>query len=149
MNVVQEPLLGWRGWQVVEGRHGPALASWWVDAVWPARRPLEARCGVHGSRPAAHHACGIHAFSARDEALAYLHRTHDSVPLLFCRRPQRALAVAIGRVSGWGRAVTHRRGWRSEFAYPYDLFLLERDDGLARAVADRYAVDVSALPPIR
>jgi hypothetical protein len=145
--VVHEPLRGWRGWQIVGSPDRPVLASWWVNALWPARRPLESRCSVHGSLPVAHHLCGIHAFSARDEALAYLDRSHDAAPLLFSRRPQRALGVAIGRVSGWGRAVAHRRGWRSEFAYPYDLYLLKGDGALARSLAGRYAVEVLPFPP--
>ena len=145
--VLQEPLQGWRGWQIVDGRDGPVLASWWVNALWPARRPLESRCGMHGPRPVRHHLCGIHAFSAHDEALAYLDRSHDAAPLLFSPRPQRALGVAIGRVSGWGRAVAHQRGWRSEFAYPYDLYLLKGDSALALSLAGRYAIDVLPFPP--
>ena len=143
-DVVNEPLCGWRAWQVVEDGDGPVLASWYVSALWPARRALQARCSRHGSRPVAHHQCGIHAFGDREEALAYLGRSTDATPLLFVRRPQRALGVAIGRVSGWGRAVAHTGGWRSEFAYPYDLQLLRGDRALARSLAGRYAVEVSA-----
>jgi hypothetical protein len=91
--------------------------------------------------------CGIHAFADRDEALAYLDRSMEAAPLLFVRRPERAIGIAIGRVSGWGRAVSHTRGWRSEFAYPYDLHLLKGDRALARALAGRYAVEVSPFPP--
>jgi hypothetical protein len=145
-DIVEEPLCGWRGWQVIERADGPVLASWCISALWPARRALQARCGVHGSRPAAHHQCGIHAFGDREDALAYLDRSGAAAPLLFVRRPQRALGIAIGRVSGWGRAVAHARGWRSEFAYPYDLQLLRGDRALARALAGRYAVEVSASP---
>jgi len=145
--IVTEPLRGWRGWQVAEGPDGPVLASWCVSALWPARRALQARCSVHGPRPVAHHVCGIHAFADRDEALAYLDRSMMAAPLLFVRRPDRAIGIAIGRVSGWGRAVSHTRGWRSEFAYPYDLHLLKGDRALARALAGRYAVEVSPFPP--
>jgi hypothetical protein len=116
-----------------------------MSALWPARRALQARCERHGSRPVAHHLCGIHAFNARDEALAYLESTHEGPPRLFARRPQHALGVAFGRASGWGRAVTHARGWRSEFAYPFDLELLKGDRALARALAGRYGVEVSPL----
>jgi hypothetical protein len=28
------------------------------------------------------------------------------------------------RVSCWGHVVRHTLGWRSQFAYPYDLYLL-------------------------
>jgi hypothetical protein len=144
--IMTEPLRGWRAWQVIESRHGPVLASWWVSALWPARRPLQARCALHGSRPSPHHMCGIHAFSARDEALAYLERG-DEAPLLFARRPQSALGIVVGRVSGWGRAVAHERGWRSQFAYPYDLYLLRGGRALARALAGRYGVETVPFPP--
>jgi hypothetical protein len=146
-NIVNEPLRGWRGWKVVESRDGPVLASWWVSALWPVGRAMQARCGMHGSRPAAHHVCGIHAFTARDDALTYLDRSHDAAPQFFAHRPETALGVAVGRVSGWGRAVRHTRGWRSEFAYPYDLHLLTGDRAVARALAGRYAVEVSPFPP--
>ena len=114
-----------------------------MGALWPARRALQARCERHGSRPVAHHICGIHAFTARSEALAYVESTYDTPPRLFARPPQQALGIAFGRASGWGRAVAHTRGWRSEFAYPFDLQLLRGDRTLARALADRYAVEVS------
>jgi hypothetical protein len=146
LSVVEEPLRGWRAWQVVDSRDGPALASWWVSALWPARQPLEARCGLHGPRPALHHMCGIHAFTIRDDALAYLDRRHEG-PLVFARRPERALGLVVGRVSGWGRAVAHTRGWRSQFAYPYDLYLVRGDRALITTLAGRYAVESSPFPP--
>ena len=83
---------------------------------------------------------------ARDEALAYLEATRDAAPLLFVRRPARALGIAFGRVSGWGRAIAHTRGWRSEFAYPFDLELLKGDRPLALALAGRYGVEVAPDP---
>jgi hypothetical protein len=144
--VETEPLRGWRAWQVVQRADGPTLASWWVNALWPALRPLEACCAQHGPRPAAHHMCGIHAFGARDEALAYLRRRREA-PLLFVRRPERALGIVFGRVSGWGRAIAHTRGWRAQFAYPYDLYLIRGDRALARRLAGRYAVETSPYPP--
>jgi hypothetical protein len=135
--VVRESLLGWRAWRVVEDDDEPVLMSWWLNTAWPAGRRVESTCGMHGSRPVAHHMCGIHAFSGRDEALAYAGRRHD-----LRRDPfERTLGIAIGRVSGWGHAVRHARGWRSQYAYPYELFLAAHDRGLARALAGRYAVE--------
>jgi hypothetical protein len=137
---VNEALRGWRAWQVVDGRDGPVLLSWAHATEWPARRALEARCNRHG-RPSAQHSCGVYAFSEREAALGY------AVPprgRLFVPRP---LAVAVGVVSGWGRVIRHARGWRSQYAYPYDLYLTAGDRGLARALADRYAVETAPFPP--
>jgi hypothetical protein len=147
--LVREALHGWRAWRVVERRDGPTLTSWWLDALWPARRALESACGMHGPRPVAHHMCGIHAYAAREAAFAYLGRRHEGPPSPFARRPERTLGVAFGRVSGWGHAVQHTHGWRSQFAYPYELFLIGGDRDLAVALASRYAVDTVLGPPDR
>lgn len=136
-DAAHEPLLGWRAWQVVDGRDGPTLASLSQSTLWPPRRELQAGCFVHGSRPAAHHACGIHAFRDHEDALAYAHSRRDAL-MLFARTP---VGVAIGQVSGWGRIVRHTRGWRSQYAYPFELYLLTGDRALARSLADRYAVE--------
>jgi hypothetical protein len=137
-----EPLRGWRVWRVVDGRDGPALVSWWWSTPWPARRELEAHCFMHGRRPAAHHICGIHAFVAREDARAYAY-AHPRRSMLFVPRP---VGIAIGRVSGWGRVVRHTHGWRSQYAYPFDLYLLAGDRPLARSLADRYAVETVVQP---
>jgi hypothetical protein len=143
---VADPLRGWRAWQVVDDRDGPRLLSWWHGTSWPARRALEAACNRHGSRPAAHHSCGIYAFDECERALAYV-RSRAAGPQLFMRHPQGARGIAVGVVSGWGRAVAHAHGWRSQFAYPYDMYLLAGDDGLARELSDRYAVETCPFPP--
>lgn len=142
-----EALRGWRVWQVVDGRQGPRLLSWWHGTSWPERRALEAACSRHGARPSASHSCGIYAFASRERALEYV-ESRAPGPQLFMRHPERARGIAVGMVSGWGSAIAHAYGWRSQFAYPYDLYLLKGDRGLARELADRYAVDTSPFPPI-
>jgi hypothetical protein len=143
-----EALRGWRAWQVVDGRDGPGLISWLHGTAWPTRRALEAVCNRHGGRPSLHHSCGIYAFDDCEEALAYVEQAPRGSQL-FVRRPDRARGIAVGAVSGWGRAVRHARGWRSQFAYPYDLYLVGGDHGLARELADRYAVETSPFHPTR
>jgi hypothetical protein len=141
-----EPLRGWRAWQVVDGRDGPRLVSWWHGTRWPARQPLEAACNRHGGRPSAHHSCGIYAFDVCERVLSYV-RSRAAGPQLFQRHPERARGIAVGVVSGWGRAVAHAHGWRSQFAYPYDLYLLRGDDALALELSGLYAVETSPFPP--
>jgi hypothetical protein len=142
-----EALRGWRAWQVLDGPDGPRLYSWAHGTAWPAQRPLEARCNRHGRRPSAHHSCGIYAFAEQADALEYAGRVPRGEGL-FSRRPDRARGIVIGVVSGWGRAVRHAHGWRSQLAYPFDLYLLRGDRALARELADRYAVETSPFPPI-
>jgi hypothetical protein len=146
--VVRDALLGWRAWRVVDGDEGPTLMSWTLDVLWPARRALESHCQIHGCQPVAGHTCGIHAYGDRAEALTYVVRPTDGQPRLSARRAQRLLGLAFGRVSGWGHAVLHTRGWRSQLAYPYELVLLSRDRGLALALAGSYAVETVPAPRV-
>lgn len=141
-----EALQGWRAWQVVARRDGICLRSLWVNAVWPARRPLRSGCSLHGGRLVAWHICGIHAFSDRDDLQRYVgRRPHEAS----AAGSERVLGIAIGRVSGWGRAICHERGWRSQFAYPYALYLPSGDRGVARALAERYAVETAPFAPLQ
>jgi hypothetical protein len=140
----REPLRGWRVWKVVDSSRGPALVSWYGGTMWPARRELQSRCFLHGPRPAVQHHCGIHAFDSLEDALAYAEAARQRF-IVFERRP---VGIAIGRVSCWGHVVRHTLGLRSQFAYPYDLYLLSGDPSLARLLSRRYAVDTTAEPPM-
>lgn len=130
-----EPVLGWRLWHVRETSAGYRLGSWTRNAEWPAARRVEARCRRHDA-PRAGHRCGIYAFRTRALAEELLRRCAP-LSLAGCR------PVALGSVSLWGRVVPHADGWRAQFAYPYELFLLGGDAGVARDLRDGYAVDVT------
>jgi hypothetical protein len=140
-DIVDEALVGWRAWHVVATPDGPALVSWWLNTEWPAREKLEASCPHHGAMPARSHDCGIHGFHSLDEVLTYIGQAPAPREARFVRRVDGCIGLAAGQVSLWGRAVAHQRGWRAQYAYPYDLVLLEGDRRLARALADRYAVE--------
>jgi hypothetical protein len=48
-------------------------------------------------------------------------------------------------VSLWGKILARERGYRAQYAYPYELFVIGGDEQMARELRDRYAVDVSLL----
>jgi hypothetical protein len=115
-----EPIVGWRTWDLSEGRDDPLLhpVGSGVD-VWTPRERLTARCGV---KP----------------YLAIFRRPHDA-PDRACRcgiyaarsledfdrpRPAWPPPPVVGTVSLWGRIVEHERGWRAAFAYPARLRLV-------------------------
>ena len=144
-----EPLVGWRLWHV--RRHGDEyrLESFtWHHVSWPAGRRMEARCTLHGAdAPAAGHACGIYAFTARSLAEDLLRRytgvrqrygRHQELPPPTPGRP-----IALGRVSLWGRILARDKGFRAQYAYPYELFVIGGDERIARDLRRLYAVDVS------
>jgi len=65
-------------------------------------------------------------------------RSYQELPPL-----RQGCPIAIGRVSLWGRVLARQNGFRAQYAYPYDLFLIGGEDGLARELRRLYAVDVS------
>jgi hypothetical protein len=48
-------------------------------------------------------------------------------------------------VSLWGRILARERGFRAQYAYPFELYLIGGDEQIARELRDSYAVDVSLL----
>jgi hypothetical protein len=145
-----EPILGWRLWHVRLHGGGYRLESFTRHHVsWPARRRLEAACSAHGDEaPSSGHECGIYAFKSRDLAEELLRR-YIGVRQCYGREqefppPRRGRPIALGSVSLWGRILERERGYRAQYAYPYELFLLNADDGIAHDLRRLYAVDVWA-----
>lgn len=147
-----EPILGWRLWHVRLHDHEHRLESFTMHHVsWPAGRRFEARCSVHRERAPVHeHECGIYAFRTRALAEELLRRytgvrhrygrEYRELPPVREGRP-----IALGSVSLWGRILARERGFRAQYAYPYELYLIGGDGQIARELRDRYTVDVSLL----
>jgi hypothetical protein len=147
--VSHEVVMGWRLWHVRRQRDGHRLESFtWHHVTWPAREPLVATCPVHGDEaPAGGHECGIYSFRTRELAQDLLrrytgvHQSYGPEPTEPAP-PRRGRPIALGRVSLWGRILVRERGFRAQYAYPYDVVVLGGDDELARELRDTYAVDV-------
>jgi hypothetical protein len=121
-----EPIVGWRGWFVVEAEDALRLCSIVYHTLWPPRQELVAVCrggqhrltpempGQH-SPPRADCRCGIYACESAATAAPFLNRS---------RTPARqTLGFAFGRVSLWGKVVECQRGWRGERAYPASIYV--------------------------
>ncbi len=146
-----EPILGWRLWQVRPHEDGHRLESFTAHHVaWPALARLEARCSLQGhAAPARDHECGIYAFRTQAHAEDLLRR-YVGVRQRYARDvelpppPRPARPIALGRVSLWGRVLEREHGFRAQYAYPYDVVLLGADETIARQLRRLYAVDVTA-----
>jgi len=120
------PILGWRGWFVVEAGGALRLCSIVYHTLWPPRQELVASCrsGEHRLKPelpAGHSApeadcrCGIYACESAAAATPFLNGS---------RTPARqTLGFVLGRVSLWGKVVECQRGWRGERAYPASIYV--------------------------
>jgi hypothetical protein len=146
-----EPILGWRGWFVVETAGSARLYSPLYRTVWLPCTETVALChrepppAMWAPRclPAQHAApreecrCGIHA-SRSVAAAAKFVRGRGAF--------READAAVVGQVLLWGRVVECERGWRGSFAYPARLYLPLGRPGRSRfpatdaATAERVAI---------
>jgi hypothetical protein len=114
-------------------------------------RRFEASCALHrNAAPVDDHECGIYAFRTRELAEDLLRRytgirqrygrEYLELPPVREGRP-----IALGSVSLWGRILARESGFRAQYGYPYELFLIGGDDRIAHELRDRYVVDVSRI----
>jgi len=101
------PLLAYRVWSIKFGTG--LLRSTGIGGLeWPFAVPMAAQClriGHHA--PQAGCECGYYTVTNWDKA----HKLSKSMVCIF------------GRAAIWGKVIKHQDGYRSEYAYPYELFL--------------------------
>lgn len=131
-----EPTIGWRAWTYT----AQGLVSPQQGTAWPPREAVTAECQAvclmipmpteptAASHPAPDMMCncGIHASVLAEHAIGY------TVGMQI-----------IGTVKLWGRVVDCEWGWRGQYAYPAELWLIapsERAD-VVRPIADQISVD--------
>lgn len=157
-----EPLLGWRCWRVqrIQTLSGAtryrlcAAGDYGRPKVWQPRVANIAACSDRRSMhdaPHPRHECGIYAYREREDAErklvwfeAYAHAYHMQKYKHDARPPYETWA--IGRVSLWGRVVECELGWRTQFAYPYDVEVFTTSGKAAVAIRDDYAIDATGRP---
>lgn len=104
-------ITGWRGWRLKDG----LLAGLGVKEVWPARKALRAVCkngeGENHLAPYWDCQCGIWAFKDIDRLVAAIGYKYADVKV-------------IGSVSLWGRVIETENGYRAQYGYPSELWLL-------------------------
>jgi hypothetical protein len=101
-------------WLIWKGPQGIRLGSMpRQEYLWPPGWATPARClssYVCDSSPGEGCTCGYYGLRADAFGADMLKREH-------------APAAALGKVKLWGKVVVCERGWRSEFAYPSELYL--------------------------
>lgn len=108
-------ITAWRGWKITGGK----LCALGMTGVWEPKKAVKARCskGPTSSHdaPTKDCECGYWSFRTMDLLQSALN-------------PYAASVQVIGSVEVWGKVIECENGFRSEFAYPKELWLLE--DGL-------------------
>jgi len=149
ITVRREPVVAWRSWRLgtydtSAGILEPFLRSCVYAEYWPAGERFEASCPRH-ALPSRACGCGVHGVTSRDEALRWARWAGGALP-----NP-----IVVGRVNLWGRVLQFSRGYRAQYAYPYELEIPgggNWDDLDVAEIAERlrrdYLVDVVELPPV-
>jgi hypothetical protein len=146
--VENEARVAWRIWRLgavalPDGASEVFLRSCVRSGYWEARARFEASCSRH-KLPDLRCECGIYAVRERAQAEEWATWARSVLP-----NP-----IVMGRVSLWGKVLQFSKGFRAQYAYPYELEVA-RDgdwDGLdaeevARQLRDAYLVDMVMRPP--
>lgn len=105
-------LTGWRGWDMNNGQ----LTALGSDFTWLPKTAAKASCrnDYRHRCPEKNCACGFWSFKSFDLMLEAVKAYTTDV-------------MVIGSVEIWGKVIECTNGYRSEFAYPKELWLLEPD----------------------
>ena len=151
-----EPIIGWRYWlcKVSEELGGPLLCSPLYEQFWLPNERAVCKCDSCHHRVAnspgvphiprmgvclnnSRHRAGFHTMSKSKDLDAIRHYSY------FSPYNERRTRLVSGQVSLWGKVVECEKGYRGQYAYPYELFAPAR---LAPALRAAYSVDVVELP---
>ncbi len=144
---MSEATVSWRAWSLARPHF---LSS--PNLVWMPREPLEAYCAISGGSIISNHGiispdarctCGVYSVKDR-QALA----NYFSIDPKTIREHRNVPPAVIGQVKIWGKVLEHSRGYRSQFAYPAKLWVLDKDWApLSPLLADMYGVPVEVGLP--
>jgi hypothetical protein len=107
------------------------------DSYWEPRDPQKAVCTNDGGHAAPHLdcECGYWSLKTEDEIATALLGTYRG-------------SDAIGRVNLWGRFCEFDKGYRAEYAYPAEIWLLGKSNqAMASQLADAYGIPVHVGEP--
>lgn len=102
------PITAWRVWGVSNQK----LCAIGSQGIWEPKKPMEAICNAGGSHPAPQNDCncGMWSFKTLDGLVAATKSYQVKV---------------LGQVSLWGRVIETENGFRAQYAYPKELWLLD------------------------
>jgi len=146
-----KPFEGYRLWNACYRHDLAVLTSIWMNVRWPARRALVAHCYVREGVTATLRrgwATGRHECPARPgfgQCGIYAVREGRTNTWMSTAGATRGRTVVWGRVALWGRIICGENGYRAQFAYPQELYVLQvAGDGdpgvLAHDLEARYGV---------
>jgi hypothetical protein len=136
---------GWRTWEVDEelppfGTAPRMTSVTHHDYFWAPRREMRAECDLdrHGPETVPDEGCTCGFYSAKTlehlQSLGYIGKVGRAgkVPV-------------VGRLNLWGKVIECDQGWRSEYAYPAELYVPHCNWKLGVRLRDAFGVPVRLL----
>jgi len=117
-------IVGWRTWRTT--RRG---GQWWLQALgqstaWEPKKKVEAACIMSG-RPTVS-GTGDHPAPQKDCTCGFwAFKNVDMLPGAVAGQCNDSQITVMGSVDLWGRVVETENGFRAQYAYPKELWLLE------------------------
>jgi hypothetical protein len=136
-----EPAEGWRAWAVEPRMNGiPKLYSVThkredgAAFFWTPRQAAEADlCGV-GHPILGGCTCGFYSAKSLRHLMTMSYHKYEA---------DSGMVKVVGRVLNWGKIVEGSQGWRSQYSYPYEIFVPFEANRIAAALGKTYGVKVT------
>jgi hypothetical protein len=132
---------GWRAWHVLREPppYGttPRLESVTWSYYWAPRVKAAASCSKGEDHvPGEHCTCGFYTAKTLAHLRDMGYHSYDENSGRVC---------VVGRIANWGKVIEGTQGWRSEFAYPVQLYVPFEAYRLAKPLSNAYGVPVKLL----
>lgn len=123
------------GWKVLCHSPDGTLGSPRYPLTWTPGEKVVARCAYAGAHkaPNDHCSCGIYMVKSQMRAMMY----DDLAPSV------------LVRLKGWGIVVPADRGYRVQYAYPAEMYLLDGTDDACEKLTRLWGVPTHSVPRSR
>lgn len=138
---------GWRAWKVARElplyNTAPKLYSATAKLYyWIPRQRMEAECKK--TRPCSE-TVGVPGENCRCGFYSAKNLDHLKDMGYERRGVNRNTITVVGRIANWGKVIEGSQGWRSQYAYPIEIFVPFQALGLGRAISEAYGVPVKPM----
>jgi hypothetical protein len=131
---------GWRSWSVKAELPpfgaAPKLESVTHSYFWSPRVKARAECGKCDDTPGENCTCGFYSAKNLDHLRSMAYVSYDG---------EAGVVSVVGRLACWGKVIEGTQGWRSEFAYPVELYVPFEAHKIAKALGEAYGIPVRLL----
>lgn len=129
---------GWRCWSLADrephyGASPKLFSASETTYFWAPHRAMRAACHVDNDHvPGENCTCGFYSARTAEHlfSMSYPYQHRDGH------------ITVVGRVANWGKVIPGTQGWRAEYAYPVEFYMMPGDWKLGARLSRAYGVPV-------